>query len=356
VLLGLSKILLDIDRAITIIRETDEENEVVPNLMIGFGIDEIQADYVAEIKLRHINREYIIKRTEEIEDLKKAIAEAEEILGSEAKIRKIIINDLREIAAKYGKERKTEMIYTSEEEAEGVTAAEESAPEYPVNLFLTAEGYFKKITPQSLRMSSEHKLKEGDKVTTHIPSETGNNRDELLFFTDKGVAYKSRASEFDDVKASVMGDYIPSKLEFDDDEKLLSMIVTSDYSEMIISFFQNGKCAKVPLSSFVTKTKRKKLANSLNTDSPLIAMFKISDDCEFVLKSVAGKVMIFSSALILPKTTRDTQGVQVMRLTKTTLESAVIYEDGIIRAAEKYRTKAIPVAGVTGNVQLQLGE
>jgi len=360
-LLGLRKILLDIDKAIKIIRETDEEDEVVPNLMVGFGIDEIQADYVAEIKLRHINKEYIVKRTAEIENLKNAIAEAEEILNSDRKIKSLIIEDLRGIAKKYGKPRKTELLYgvSSGNDTPGIPL-EEEAPEYPVNIFLTKEGYFKKITPQSLRMSSvstgaaEHKLKEGDSISVYATAETTNNRDELLFFTSQGVAYKSRAADFDDVKASVMGDYVPSKLAFDEDEKLLSMIVTADYSETIISFFQNGKCAKVPLSSFVTMTKRKKLANSLNIDSPLIAMFKISKDTEFVLKSVAGKVMIFSSALVLPKTTRGTQGVQVMRLTKTTLESAVMYEDGIIRAADKYRTKTIPVAGAVSNVQLGL--
>jgi DNA gyrase subunit A len=247
------------------------------------------------------------------------------------------------------------LLYIADEApAEGILTGESLAPEYPVNIFLTGEGYFKKITPQSLRMSSDHKLKEGDTITAHISSDAANNRDELLFFTDNGVAYKSRAADFEDTKASVMGDYVPSKLEFDEDEKLISMIVTADYSETIISFFQNGKCAKVPLSSFVTKTKRKKLANSLNIDSPLIAMFKITEDCEFVLKSAAGKVMIFSSALILPKTTRDTQGVQVMRLTKTTLESAALYQDGLIRGSEKYRTKTIPVAGTVGNVQLGL--
>ncbi|MCL2071055.1 MAG: DNA topoisomerase (ATP-hydrolyzing) subunit A [Oscillospiraceae bacterium] len=380
-LLGLKKILLDIDKAIKIIRETDEENEVVPNLMIGFGIDDIQADYVAEIKLRHINREYIVKRTEEIEDLKRAIAEAEEILESDNKIKKIIISDLREIAAKYGRERKTEIIYIADSGIDKAEAYEEEIPEYPVNIFLTKEGYFKKITPQSLRMSKqagitasnkdgeldkadsggkignvEHKLKEGDSIATHIPSDIANNRDELLFFTDKGVAYKSRVADFDDVKASVMGDYIPSKLGFDDDEKLLSMVVTSDYSESVISFFENGKAAKVPLASFVTKTKRKKLANSLNIDSPLVAMFKISEDSEFMLRSAAGKVMIFSSALILPKTTRDTQGVQVMRLTKTTLRSANIIGDAQsgIRNADKYRTKTIPVAGVVSSIQLKI--
>jgi DNA gyrase subunit A len=348
---GLKKILMDIDKAIKIIRETDEESDVVPNLMIGFGIDEIQADYVAEIKLRHINKEYILKRTAEIEDLKKAIDDLEETLNSERKIKSLIIDDLRDIAKKYGKPRKTELIYDAGHDDPGVPQIDE-IPDYPVHLFFTKDGYFKKITPQSLRMSGEHKLKEGDSITAH--HELANNRDELIFFTDKGVAYKSRVADFEDTKTSVMGDYVPSKLEFDDDEKLLSMIHTADYSETIIAFFQNGKCAKVPLSSFVTMTKRKKLANSLNIDSPLIAMFKITEDCEFVLKSAAGKVMIFSSALVLPKTTRSTQGVQVMRLTKTTLESAVRYEDGIIRAADKYRTKTIPVAGVTSNVQLTI--
>ncbi|MCL1866761.1 MAG: DNA topoisomerase (ATP-hydrolyzing) subunit A [Oscillospiraceae bacterium] len=355
---GLSKILLDIDKAIRIIRETEEENEVVPNLMVGFGIDEIQAEYVAEIKLRQINKEYILKRTGEIEDLKKAIKEAEEILSSERKIKSMIIDDLREIAKKYGKPRKSELLYISQEESASGGDSAEEVPDYPVNIFFTKEGYFKKITPQSLRMSGEHKLKEGDSVAVH---HEGNNRDELLFFTDKGAAYKSRAADFEDTKASLMGDYIPSKLEFDD-ERLLTppngaaMLTTSDYGEYMLAFFQNGKCAKVPLSSFVTKTKRKKLANSLNIDSPLIGLFTIREDCEFLLKSAAGKVMIFSTALILPKSTRDTQGVQVMRLTKTVLESAQLYQDGMIRAADKYRTKTIPVAGITGNVQLQLGE
>ena len=359
---GLRKILLDIDKAIKIIRETDEENDVVPNLMIGFGIDEIQADYVAEIKLRHINREYITKRTAEIENLKGQIAEAEEILGNERKVKAIIIDDLRDVAKKYGKPRRTELLYITADDGAGESAAEEDIPDYPVNLFLTNEGYFKKITPQSLRMSGEHKLKEGDSISVHYE---GNNRDELLFFTDKGVAYKSRVCDFEDSKTSVMGDFIPSKLEFDPDEKLLAMIVTSDYSEMIVSFFRNGKCAKVPLSSFVTKTKRKKLANSLNIDSPLVAMFRIAENAEstesgesgqeFLLTSAAGKVMIFSSALVLPKATRDTQGVQVMRLTKTYLERAMMYSDGMIRGADKFRTKTVPVAGFVGNVQLNIG-
>ncbi|MCL1832821.1 MAG: DNA topoisomerase (ATP-hydrolyzing) subunit A [Oscillospiraceae bacterium] len=361
-LLGLKKILMDIDKAIKIIRETDEESEVVPNLMVGFGIDETQADYVAEIKLRHINRAYILKRTEEIESLKQSITESQEILGSERKIRSLIIADLREIAAKYGKPRRTELLYgVADIAAESGSVAEE-VPDYPVNIILTKDGYFKKITPQSLRMSGEHKLKEGDAVVAHHASENANNRDALLFFTDKGVAYKSRAGDFEDTKASVMGDYIPSTLEFDEDEKLLCMIHTADFSENIIMFFENGKCAKVPLSSFVTKTKRKKLSNSLNVNSPLVAMFKIHPDedenTEFILKSAAGKVMIFSSALVLAKASRDTQGVQVMRLTKTTLESSAVFAEGMVRGADKYRTKTIPVAGTlaSGSVQLSIGE
>jgi len=350
-LLGLKKILLDIDRAIKIIRETDGENEVVPNLMVGFGIDEVQADYVAEIKLRHINREYILKRTEEIEDLKKAIAEAEEILANNKKIRAIIISDLKEIAAKYGKDRLSQIIYPDERFEAEETAFAETAPDYAVNIFLTRDGYFKKITPQSLRMSSEHKLKEKDVIVARFE---GNNRDELIFFTDRGQAYKSRVSDFDDAKASVMGDYIPSKLDFEDGEKLVAMVATSDYGENIISFFKNGKCAKVPLSSFETKTKRKKLANSLCTDSPLVAMFKITEDREFLLKSTANKIMVFSSALVLPKSTRDTQGVQVMRLTKAELDSARFYADGMLRDAEKYATKTIPVAGTAYSGQLTI--
>ncbi|MDR0222140.1 MAG: topoisomerase IV [Oscillospiraceae bacterium] len=348
---GLRKILLDIDKAIKLIRETDEESEVVPNLMIGFGIDETQADYVAEIRLRHINREYILKRTAEIEELKKAIAEAEEILSSERKIKAIIVDDLREISKKYAKPRRSGLIYPDEQEADAAAEIAEAVPEYAVNIFLTKEGYFKKITPLSLRMGGEQKLKEGDAIAVKYE---GNNRDELIFFTDKGAAYKSRVSDFDDVKASVMGDYVPSKLNFDDDEKPAAMVVTADYGETVISFFKNGKCAKVPLSSFETKTKRKKLANSLNTDSPLVAMFKITEDKEFLLRSAAGKVMIFSSALVLPKAARDTQGVQVMRLTKTTLESAEIYEDGAVKDKDRYATKTVPAAGAAGNFQMRL--
>lgn len=348
---GLKKILMDIDRAVKIIRETDGESEVVPNLMIGFGIDETQAEYVAEIKLRHINREYILKRTGEIEELKRAIAEAEEILADRRKVKSMIVSDLKEISAKYGKARLSEIIYPGEQLEEEAFAEAEAVPDYAVNIFVTQGGYFKKITPQSLRMSGEQKLKEGDAVTARFE---GNNRDELIFFTDKGVAYKSRVSDFDDTKASVMGDYLPSELDFDDGEKLVATVATSDYSETLLVFFKNGKCAKVPLSSFETKTRRKKLANSLNTDSPLVAIFKITEDREFLLKSSANKIMVFSSALVLPKSARDTQGVQVMRLTKAELASAAVYSEGTVKDAEKYVAKTIPSSGGAYSGQLRI--
>jgi DNA gyrase subunit A len=338
---GLQKILLDIDKAIKLIRETREESEVVPNLMIGFGIDELQAEYVAEIKLRHINREYILKRTEEIENLERDIAELQEILENKGKIKAIIISELKDAAKKYGQPRKTLLVFAVPEEA----IEEPDVPDYPVNIFFTKEGYFKKITPLSLRMGGEQKLKEQDSVTLH---EELTNRAELIFFTDRGQAYKSRASDFEDAKASVMGDFIPSKLDFESDERPLALITTLDYTESIILFFENGKCAKVPLSSFETKTKRKKLQNAFNTASPLVAIFKIAADCDFILNSSAGKSLIFNTALILPKTTRDTQGVQVMRLTKAYLKSAELYLPGMVKKtsdAAEIVAKTLPSAG-----------
>jgi len=335
---GLQKILLDIDKAIKLIRETREETEVVPNLMIGFGIDELQAEYVAEIKLRHINREYILKRTEEIENLERDIAELQETLDSKSKIKAIIIAELKDAAKKYGQPRKTLLVFAVEEEAE----EEADVPDYPVNLFFTKEGYFKKITPLSLRMGGEQKLKEQDYITLH---EENTNRAELLFFTDKGQAYKSRASDFEDAKASVMGDFIPSKLDFESDEKPLALLTTLDYTESIIMFFENGKCAKVPLSSFETKTKRKKLQNAFNISSPLVGIFKVSEDCDFILSSSAGKSLIFNTALILPKSTRDTQGVQVMRLTKAYLKSADLYASGMVKNPAEIVAKTLPMAG-----------
>lgn len=338
-LTGLKKILLDIDKAIKIIRETEDDAEVVPNLMIGFGIDETQAEYVADIKLRNINKGYILKRIEEIESLKEEIADMEDILSSERRVKQIIISELGDIAKKYGKPRKTMFIYGTEDEE---NEAEEEIPDYPVNLFFTREGYFKKITPQSLRMSGEQKLKENDEI---IETYDGSNRAELLFFTDKFQVYKARACDFEDGKASVMGDYLPVKLELDPDERIIKMIAAEDYSGTLVMFFENGKCAKVPMASFETKTRRKKLANAYNDGSPLVSMTLIDGDCEFMLSSDAGKVMIFNTVLILPKAARDTQGVQVMRLTRAKLRSAVKYKDGMIKDADSYRTKAVPVAG-----------
>lgn len=338
-LMGLKKILLDIDKAIKIIRETEDDAEVVPNLMIGFGIDETQAEYVADIKLRNINKGYILKRIEEIDSLKEEIADMEDILSSERRVKQIIISELGDIAKKYGKPRKTMFIYGTEDEE---NEAEEEIPDYPVNLFFTREGYFKKITPQSLRMSGEQKLKENDEI---IETYDGSNRAELLFFTDKYQVYKARACEFEDGKASVMGDYLPVKLELDPDERIIKMIAAEDYSGTLVMFFENGKCAKVPMASFETKTRRKKLANAYNDGSPLVSMTLIDGDCEFMLSSDAGKVMIFNTVLILPKAARDTQGVQVMRLTRAKLRSAVKYKEGMIKDADSYRTKTVPVAG-----------
>lgn len=338
-LTGLKKILLDIDKAIKIIRETEDDAEVVPNLMIGFGIDETQAEYVADIKLRNINKGYILKRIEEIDSLKEEIADMEDILSSERRVKQIIISELGDIAKKYGKPRKTMFIYGTEDEE---NEAEEEIPDYPVKLFFTREGYFKKITPQSLRMSGEQKLKENDEI---IETYDGSNRAELLFFTDKFQVYKARACDFEDGKASVMGDYLPVKLELDPDERIIKMIAAEDYSGTLVMFFENGKCAKVPMASFETKTRRKKLANAYNDGSPLVSMTLIDGDCEFMLSSDAGKVMIFNTVLILPKAARDTQGVQVMRLTRAKLRSAVKYKDGMIKDADSYRTKTVPVAG-----------
>lgn len=338
-LTGLKKILLDIDKAIKIIRETEDDAEVVPNLMIGFGIDETQAEYVADIKLRNINKGYILKRIEEIDSLKEEIADMEDILSSERRVKQIIISELGDIAKKYGKPRKTMFIYGTEDEE---NEAEEEIPDYPVNLFFTREGYFKKITPQSLRMSGEQKLKENDEI---IETYDGSNRAELLFFTDKFQVYKARACDFEDGKASVMGDYLPVKLELDPDERIIKMIAAEDYSGTLVMFFENGKCAKVPMASFETKTRRKKLANAYNDGSPLVSMTLIDGDCEFMLSSDAGKVMIFNTVLILPKAARDTQGVQVMRLTRAKLRSAVKYKDGMIKDADSFRTKIVPVAG-----------
>lgn len=338
---GLEKILLDIDKAIKIIRNTEEENEVVPNLMVGFGIDETQAEYVAEIKLRHLNRQYILKRTEDISQLEKDIAELESILNSKTKIKNIIIRELKDIAEKYGQPRRSMLIYADEINTED---EEEEIPDYPVNLFFTKDGYFKKITPQSLRMSGEHKLKEGDEIIEHC--ESTNNTD-LIFFSDKCQAYKSKAVDFADTKASVLGEYIPSKLSMDEDENAIYMVSTKDYSGYVFFFFENGKAAKVPLESYATKTNRKKLTGAYSDKDKLAAICYVpNDECEILIKSSSGRMLILKSGDILAKTSRTTQGVAVIKLKKGyKVMSACIYEDSMLSKPERYRAKTIPSAG-----------
>ncbi len=338
-LLGLKKILLDIDYAIRLIRETEEEAEVVPNLMVGFGIDEPQAEYVAEIKLRHINREYILKRTEETDSLAKEIEEMEDLLNSPKKIDKLIISELKEISQKYAQPRRTMFLYDVVEEA----AVEEEQPEgYPVNVFFTREGYFKQITPKSLKMASEQKLKENDEI---IYSAEVSSNSELLFFTNQYQCYKSRCSDFPEIKASVMGDFVPAKLGMDEGELPIFMAVTEKFTETLVIFFKNGKCAKVPLSGFETKTKRKKLQNAYSNLSEVVGMFVIKGEADFILQSAAGKAIMFNTALVLAKSARDTQGVQVMRLTKTELASVKLVSEPSDEL-EKFRVKTIPQAGI----------
>ena len=337
---ALSKILLDIDKAIKIIRETENESDVVPNLMIGFGIDEIQAEYVAEIKLRNINRQYILRRVDEVDQLKKDIAEMEDILRDKKKIRKIIIDELRQVIKNYAQPRKTMFFYQSDI-ADEVEIDE--TPDYPVNIFVSESGYFKKITPQSLRMSSEHKLKEGDFI---IQSFEVTNKTELIFFSDKAQAYKSKASAFDDTKASVMGDYIPAKLNFDEGENLKTLVTTIDYSGYIVFFFENGKATKVPIKSYETKTNRKKLAKAYSDKSPLIAALFVGEDSDILLRSTSGHALVFNTGMIMPKSTRDSQGVQVMTLRKKALlASATIINKENKEELEKYRSKSVPAAG-----------
>ncbi|MBE6838270.1 MAG: topoisomerase IV [Ruminococcus sp.] len=337
---GLGKILLDIDKAIKVVRETEEEADVVSNLMIEFGIDEIQAEYVAEIKLRHLNKEYILNRISETEQLEKDIAEMEDILSSEKKVQKIIIDELKEVSKKYGKPRKTMFYYTGEEE---YTEEAEEVPDYPVHLFLSRSGYFKKITPQSLRMSGEQKLKEGDVMETTLLS---TNRAEVLFFSDKAQVYKAKVSQFDDTKARDFGEYIPVKLGFDEGENVFAMVVTTDYSETLMFVFENGKIAKVPLNSYETKLNRKKLTNAYSDKSPLKKLLVIKENTDILMKSTNGRAIVFNSGMILPKTTKNTIGVSVMTLkAKSLVESAYIVTDEMQENVARYRVKTIPAAG-----------
>ena len=340
-LLGLKKILLDIDKAIKIVRETEEESEVVPNLMIGFGIDEIQAEYVAEIKLRHLNREYILKRLSDIDDLKKSIEDMEDILNSKARVKKIIVDELTKVSDKYGRDRKSEIIYDTDTEEEYV----EEIPDYEANLFFTRDGYFKKITPLSLRMGGEQKLKEGDEMVCAINSK---NSAELLFFTDKCQVYKAKASDFDDTKASALGDFIPSKLEFEKDEKPIYMAVTSDYKGYMLFVFENGKVAKVTMSGYATKTNRKKLIKAYSDKAPIVTAMYIEEDTEIVLSSTAGRQLLVNTGAISPKAAKDTAGVNVMTLKKYhKVQSVRLYNEGEFAKPHRYRTKTLPAAGAT---------
>ena len=337
---GLERILLDIDKAIAIIRETELENEVVPNLMIGFGIDEIQANYVAEIKLRNINKEYILKQTRAIDDLEGEIADLRDTLNSPRKLKNVIIKELQAVADKFGQPRRTEILYDAQETA---PEEEDDVPDYGVTVFVSKEGYLKKMTAQSLRMSGEQKFKEGDSLSF---SRETTNRAEFLVFTDRYQCYKSRLSDFDDGKASQLGDYLPQKLGFEPGENLVAMVFCGDYKGFILFFFENGKAAKVPLSAYETKTNRKKLTGAYSDKSPLIKAVALDADEQMVVYSTDGRAAIFSTAQLLPKTTRNTQGVAVMTLKKkATLRDAVLLTQSGIVNESRYRTKTIPSAG-----------
>ena len=338
---GLERILLDIDKAIAIIRETEMESEVVPNLMIGFGIDEVQANYVAEIKLRNINKEYILKQIKAVDDLEKEIAQLQDILGSQRKLKNVIISELKEVAEKFGQPRKTEIIYESQQiEPE---EAEDDVPDYPVTLFVSKEGYLKKITAQSLRMSGEQKFKEGDSLAF---SRETNNKAEILVFTDQFQCYKSRLSDFDDGKASQLGDYLPQKLGMDPGETVRQVILPGDYKGFVLFFFENGKVAKVPLSAYETKTNRRRLTAAYSDKSPLKTVIAFDTDEQVVLYSTDGRAAIISTALLLPKTTRNTIGVSVMSLKKkAALDSAEKLTDSGVVNVSRYRCRTIPTAG-----------
>ena len=338
---GLERILMDIDKAIAIIRETELDSEVVPNLMIGFGIDEIQANFVAEIKLRNINKEYILKQTKATSQLEQEIAEMEETLGNPRKLKNVIIKELQQVSEKYGQPRKTEILYNVEEaEPE---KEEDETPDYPVTAFVSNGGYLKKITAQSLRMSGEQKFKEGDSLAYSVET---TNRAEILVFTDKFQCYKSRLSDFEDSKASLLGDYLPQKLGMDAGENVLQVIFPGDGRGFVLFFFENGKVAKVPLSAYETKTNRKKLTGAFSDKSPVVKILSLGADAQIAMYSSDGRAMIFSTADLLPKTTRNTIGVAVMSLKKkAVLQNALPLEQSGIENQARYRMKTIPAAG-----------
>ena len=337
---GLKRILLDIDKAIRIIRETESDAEVVPNLMIGFGIDKLQAEFVAEIRLRNINKEYILKRTQEVDALAQEIAALEDTLKSERKLRALIVQELDAIAEKYGADRKTGIVYDAQN---ALPDEEETVPDYPVTVFVSNKGYFKKITPQSLRMSGEQKFKEGDGLRFSLET---SNAAELLVFTDRYQVYKARCSDFEDSKASVLGDFLPAKLGFDEGENVAQVCFPADYSGNMLFVYENGKVAKVELSAYQTKSNRRKLTGAYCDKSPLVAAFLLREDTQLVLYSTEGRALIFSTAQIAAKTTRSTQGVAVLTLKrKATLHKAALLEkSGIVNAA-RYRTRTLPAAG-----------
>ena len=337
---GLEQILLDIDKAIAIIRNTELESEVIPNLMMGFGIDRIQAEFVAEIKLRNINREYILKRVSETEELERAIAELEDTLKSRRKIKSIIISELRAIIKKYPSPRKTGIVYASEiEEFEETDTVED----YPVTVFLSNEGYIKKITPLSLRMSGEHKFKDGDGLKLTFEA---TNRTELLVFTDRQQVYKTRLSDFEDTKASALGTYLPGKLSMDEGEKVKAVIRPGDYKKNLLLFFENGKAARLDIAAYETKTNRKKLINAYSDKSPLAAAFTISEDINVAMFSSDGRAMVFNTSLLQLKTSRSTQGVAVMSLKKNhRLVTAAPLEETVIKNVSRYRVRSLPAAG-----------
>ena len=339
---GLKKILLDIDRAIKIIRETDEDDQVVPNLMIGFGIDGVQAEYVADIKLRNINKEYILKRIEEVAGLEEEIADLQDIVNNPGRIKKLIVAELQAVQKKYAVPRRTEIVY--EYQTAAAEDAEDETPDYPVHVFCSREGYFKKITPQSLRMSGEQKYKEGDGPWLQWEA---SNRDELLVFTDRQQCYKARLSDFDDSKASLLGDFLPTKLGMDPGEGFVWACVTADYSGHLLFFFENGKVARVALSAYQTQTRRKKLTGAYSDKSPLAAACLLTEDTEMAVTSTEGRVVVFHTAALTPKTTRSTQGVNVMTLKpKYKVADARPLADTTIVNAARYRARSLPIAGM----------
>lgn len=347
---GLSKILLDIDKAIKIVRETQSEADVVPNLMIGFGIDETQAEYVAEIKLRHLNREYILKRIKDIENLENEIAELETVLSSKAKMKKIIVGELENVIKKYDKGRRSEILFDAEEAADEPA---EEVPDYPVTLFFTQQGYFKKIKTANLRMSGEQKLKEGDSIISEIEA---SNKDELLFFTNKQQVYKSCAADFDDTKASLLGDYVPSKLDMEEGESIVYMACISDYTGYMIFAYENGKLAKVDITAYQTKTHRKKLLKAYSAKFPLAQAMYIKEDTELVLCSSSGRKLLVNTGGILAKTTKDTIGISAMTQKKNhRVESFHIYKEGEFEKPWRYRAKNLPAAGALPSVN-DIGE